>query len=807
MLSRIGKRRASRVGLVVAGIVLGQLILYGASFAGQKILLPLDVLTLPGVYIPSQPGQSAIQPHNEYAADPVLEDEPARLFRNAELRAGRLPIWNPYQYAGVPTMSFLSPFAILGASVRSPRILPWVSLAAALISGFGAYVFARRVLKVSLWPATIAAWCYPITGFFVLWQSYSLAYPVVWLPWLLVATQSVLLGVNRLALSGLALTTMLTIVSGHVDISALVLAVSGLFAVWQLLFVFRDGEFRRESYRRGGALIAAWLIGIMLASPELLPALEYANTGSRLTKRESGQEERPPVGLVSLPQLVLPHIYGTEERNSFRLMPKTEGNVVETPAAGYCGLLATLAIAPLAFGSSRHRRMAVFSTVLAFVGMAWCLDVPFIVEVMRLPLLNVLSYNRFIFATGFGIISLSAIGVDAILTGEMRWRPIYYLFAGLVVVLAGWCIFRGFNLPAAIGVKLPQEIARGDNVRWVNEMTDVYRIQQWFVRMYFSGAIICFTTLGVWAWIKFSKNSSKIAAVLIGFLGFGELLFFDYGRAAQCDPRLYYPPLAALDKAARTPGRTLGYKCLPANLLQTQGCLDVRGYDGVDPARYVELLDLAAAPDTTRLPYAAVQCFAPEATDGLPRGSVRFSPILDLLGVRYLICMAPDPTGYFLLENRSALPRVFIPASIEVETDAKTRLAKLADASFDPRQVAYLEEPVQLAAPIQGEASIIDDTPQRIKVAVKMVQAGLVVLADQWNSGWRAYVNGKPVPILRVDHALRGVVAPGGESTIVFRYQPTSLRVGLLAATLALLILIVNTVLAHRRGMAKQVVK
>jgi len=39
--------------VVGAGIVLGQAILYGPSLIGEKILLPLDLLTLPGYYIPS----------------------------------------------------------------------------------------------------------------------------------------------------------------------------------------------------------------------------------------------------------------------------------------------------------------------------------------------------------------------------------------------------------------------------------------------------------------------------------------------------------------------------------------------------------------------------------------------------------------------------------------------------------------------------------------------------------------------------------------------------------------------------------
>src|SRR5437763_669274 len=108
-MSSEAKRRAGRVALIMLGIVAGQLILYGASFSGTKILLPLDILARPTTYIPLQPGQFAPEFHDRAVADPVFEDEPARLFRHAELRAGRLPIWNPYQYAGVPNVSFLSP--------------------------------------------------------------------------------------------------------------------------------------------------------------------------------------------------------------------------------------------------------------------------------------------------------------------------------------------------------------------------------------------------------------------------------------------------------------------------------------------------------------------------------------------------------------------------------------------------------------------------------------------------------------------------------------------------------------------------
>src|SRR5947207_2664072 len=55
-LPRSPKGRPGRLAIVLAGIMVGQVILYGSSLIGQKILLPIDFLAWPGVYIPTAPG-------------------------------------------------------------------------------------------------------------------------------------------------------------------------------------------------------------------------------------------------------------------------------------------------------------------------------------------------------------------------------------------------------------------------------------------------------------------------------------------------------------------------------------------------------------------------------------------------------------------------------------------------------------------------------------------------------------------------------------------------------------------------------
>jgi len=178
-----------RILLLLVGIILGQVIQFGPSLTGQKVLLPLDILAQQNVYIPRTLEIQKIEAQNPTLTDQVYVYEPNRRFASAELAAGRLPMWAPFEFAGVPFIwPKFSPFLLLESCTQSPVMLAWVQLLVAIVAGLGAYVFFRRVPKVSFWPAVVGAWCYPLTGFFVFWQGSPTELPVCLLPWLLLLT-------------------------------------------------------------------------------------------------------------------------------------------------------------------------------------------------------------------------------------------------------------------------------------------------------------------------------------------------------------------------------------------------------------------------------------------------------------------------------------------------------------------------------------------------------------------------------------------------------------------------------------------
>src|SRR4029450_5770852 len=185
------------------------------------------------------------------------------------------------------------------------------------------FFFCRGPLGLGFWPGTIAAWCYPLTGFFIFWQGYYLVWPVYWLPWWLVAVHATVHQKGRYGPHAVAVITALTLLSGNPDTAGQVLLLSGIFALWQLASK-RKGEassslqdqppsrprffLRISSFhaRAACALAVAYILGMLLATPYLLPLIEYSKTGARLQLRKAGLEERPPVGFKALPQIVLP---------------------------------------------------------------------------------------------------------------------------------------------------------------------------------------------------------------------------------------------------------------------------------------------------------------------------------------------------------------------------------------------------------------------------------------------------------------------------------------------------------------------
>lgn len=773
--------RLLRLSILTAGLVLGQLLLFGPSLSGSKILLPLDLLA--GTYLPGTPEYRDVVRRDDTLTDLVMSCDPLRRFTASEVRAGRLPLWNPYIFAGAPFANFwkYSPFMVLYYLWPSPVTLAWMQLLKSVLAGLGAYLFFRRVLGVRFWPAAIGAWCYPLTGFFVFWQGYELSAVVAWYPWVLLCTDSVIRRPRGYGGPALAVASALTTLSGVSDLAAQVLLASVFYAAWRLLDLYGRRVFSRPAVAAAAAATCAWALGCCLAAPYGLPLADYLRESPRIGNRAAGQEELEPAGLAALPQIVLPRMYGTTERGSMRV---AEEILLVSSAVAYTGLLATLLVAPLAWCSRRHRSRNTFWVVSSVVALGWLLNIPGLVTVFRLPVLNIFSHYRWVFVVSFAILAMAVTGLEVIWQAQARRQWWFAVPAVVAALLGSWCVYRSVYLPEPVATQIRIGVQTGHPIGPARDLASVERIQHNFQRTYVGGAGLCGLAVAGWVLLWSGIRLRPEVGFALGALLVAELLWFAYDNSSQSDPRLYYPRIKVLEKVAQgPPGRTLGVSCLPPDFNMTHGIREIRGYDGVDPAYLIELLDLARDKRYTRSPvYAATQWYVP-LFQPTQAGHVRVPPVLDMLNVRYLIFRGAAPAsvtplwqdeGYWVLENSNVLPRAYVPRRVETVTDPAQTLRKLAARDFNPRQVAYVDQPVNIPGDGVGTAEIVEEIPSRVTVSADMQTSGLVVLADRWDKGWRVYVNGEPAPLLRANYALRGVQVPAGRNRLVFSYEPAS---------------------------------
>jgi hypothetical protein len=115
----------------------------------------------------------------------------------------------------------------------------------------------------------------------------------------------------------------------------------------------------------------------------------------------------------------------------------------------------------------------------------------------------------------------------------------------------------------------------------------------------------------------------------------------------------------------------------------------------------------------------------------------------------------------------------------------------LASPDFDPRSTLLLEGWGQedrfpnLEAGT-GKAEILPQAdPNQVIVQTAAENGGWLLLADAWDPGWAATLDGEPTALFRADGLFRGVRIPPGEHVVRFDYRPWGFAIGVLISAAA----------------------
>lgn len=372
---------------------------------------------------------------------------PYREYAAQVIRAGHLPLWNPYLFLGVPFLAniqsaVLYPLNLLFLWLPAPKMVAYSIVLHIFLAGVFTYLLARRALKMSPWGALVAAVVFALSGFLGAQGEHVNQLSVfAWLPLLLLlfheayTQQSMIYGLFASLVVGLQF------LAGHAQASFMNLSALGCYAIY--LSLKRGGGRRTLPIWGGlGLFMGVTLLGIGLAAAQLLPTLEL----SRLSLRGGGLTYRQAVSFslrpTTLPLSLLP---------SFDYSPFSEyiAYVGITPI-----LLASLALL--------RKRKGAFFGALALLGLFLALGLynPFYYLLYRLvPGFSLFRVPaRWLFLYTFGLAILAGLGMEEWGDmGQASWGAIRarlesgstLLMVGLLFLLVSALLFLG-NPPLRI---------------------------------------------------------------------------------------------------------------------------------------------------------------------------------------------------------------------------------------------------------------------------------------------------------------------------------------------------------------------
>jgi hypothetical protein len=232
----------------------------------------------------------------EIASDPVLMRTvyPARQFIAEELRDGRLALWNPYLFTGVPFLADPESGALYPGSLTlrwldAPQAVTLSVTAHTVLAALGMLVLLRGAFRLGRPAALTGGIVFAFGGFL---GANAIEPRVVeasaWMPWVLTAAH---LAYRRWLLGGIALGGLMLGVqalAGDLHISALTIAAAVVLLLIASAADVAAGGPGRWLGARGLPVVRAVLVAVGLpllgaafAAPQLLPAWELLQRSAR----------------------------------------------------------------------------------------------------------------------------------------------------------------------------------------------------------------------------------------------------------------------------------------------------------------------------------------------------------------------------------------------------------------------------------------------------------------------------------------------------------------------------------------------
>lgn len=172
--------------------------------------------------------------------------------------------------------------------------------------------------------------------------------------------------------------------------------------------------------------------------------------------------------------------------------------------------------------------------------------------------------------------------------------------------------------------------------------------------------------------------------------------------------------------------------------------------------------------------------------------------VLDMFNVRYVITRDPKNNAERIERRSTAAGNAWFVKKVTVVKDNEEEMDAID--SFDPKQEAFVHrefenllDSTRIGNVQNAEIELVSYHPDTMRYEYTAPNDVFGVFSEVfYNKGWKAYVDGEEVPILRANYILRALQLPGGNHKVEFVFAPQSVKVSNILSIIASVLLVLG---------------
>lgn len=721
--------------------------------------------------------QTITIPHKPVADDVFRQLYPFKLLGIEMIKKGELPLWNPYNGAGMPL------FAAMHHGLFNPVNLVFILLPSYLawffyiflqpiLLGLGTYLYTRTfglTRSASIFSSIILIF----SGFVITRLIFGeYLYPLIYLPFLLFIIEKHLQNKSRVYGILIPLSLGFLFLSGHPQAIFYVITFSFVYAL------YRGLKMR--------SLLIFYLGGIGLGAIQLFPTIELFLHANINKESSLFIFEKFLLPVEHFLTILVPNYFGN--RATYNYWGKID--YIETVLAigtipVFFSFFSLLNFKNKNSGLIKFYFITIVITLLA--NLDWFLAR--LLASLPIPIISTSIPSRIFMLTTFSFAILSGYGLDLWIRkkASIKHQNIFGVAFFLVLLILAIVTFLFYYLNISC------------NNKFIPECRIVALRNTAFELVFFS---IFFLIFIFNAFIKTDRiKFSWIILALVVFAGlYNSNKFLPFS-----DKNTFLPstPLIAAIQEKTKDGRVFGFgkANIKTDFATHFRYFDPNYYDPLYNKRYGELITFANTGSYSLNPPRSDVEIVNEATVSSSLHPRR-EKLLSLLGVKYRIFNKGEypkqpnmnilwEDDYWYIQEIIALPRAYIISDFEIVNTPEKILKRLFDSDFKINQKVILEKnPSIQKATITKHSTIIENYEEKkASLLTETDGNGLLLLSDNYYPGWKAYVDSKETKVYRANYTFRAIEIPKGKHNVEFIYKPSSFYIGTAISIASLFVL------------------